>query len=117
MNSLTLEQFKHKKKLKDYLLSAEETERMTFPYENIEVHLLGSGYEHAYETLMPEQNRAKIKSKPEEPGYWSEYAKNFPHKTRAAAAVAFEMEERGAEGVTAEIRAVLDKVVSLARGA
>ena len=108
---------KDRKKLKNHLRSAEETDRMAFPYENIEVHLLGNGYEHVYKTLMPEQNRAKVKSKPEEPDYWSEYAKNFLHKTRAAAAVAIEMEERGAAGVTAEMRDVLDKVVSLARGA
>ena len=68
---------------------------------------------------MPEQNRARIESKPDDPEYWSEYAGNFPskYKTRAAAAVAIEMEERAAAGVTAEIRDVLDKVVSLARGA
>ena len=108
---------KDRKKLKNHLRSTKEAERMIFPYENIEVHLLGNGYKHVYEKLMSKQNRAKIKSKPEETGYWSEYAKNFPHKTRAAAAVAIEMEERGTDGVTAEIRDVLDKVVSLARGA
>ena len=106
-------------KLKDHLRPAEEAERMAFPYENIEIHLLSNGYEHVYETFMPEQNRARIKSKPGDPDYWSEYAGNFPskYKTRAAAAVAIEMEGRGAAGVTAEIRDALDKVVSLARGA
>ena len=110
---------KDRKKLKDHLRPAEEAERMAFPYENIEIHLLGNGYEHVYETFMPEQNRARIESKPDDPNYWSEYAGYFPskYKTRAAAAVAIEMEERGAAGVTAEIRDVLDKVVSLARGA
>ena len=105
--------------LKTHLRSAEEVERAVFPYENIEIHLLGNGYEHVYETFMPEQNRVKIESKPGEPGYWREYAGNLPvrSKTRAAAAVALEMEERGAGGVSAEIRAVLDKVASLARGA
>ena len=92
---------------------------MVFPYENIEIHLLGNGYEDVYETFMPEQNRARIKSKPDEPGHWGEYAGYFPskYKTRAAAAVAIEMEGRGADGITAEIRAVLDKVVLLAQGA
>ena len=105
--------------LKTHLRSAEEVKRAVFPYENIEIHLLGNGYEHVYETFMPEQNRVKIESKPGEPGYWREYAGNLParSKTRAAAAVALEMEERGAGGVSAEIRAVLDKVASLARGA
>ena len=106
-------------KLKDHLRSTEEEDRMAFPYENIEIHLLGNGYEHVYETFMPEQNRAKIESDPGELGYWSQYARHLPKgsKTRAAAAVAIEMEERGAAGVSAEIRAVLDGVVSLARGA
>ena len=105
--------------LRDHLRSAEEAKRVIFPYENIEIHLLGNGYEHVYETFMPEQNRARVESKPGEPDYWREYAGNLPtrSKTRAAAAVAIEMEERGAGGVSAEIRAVLDKVVSLARGA
>ena len=110
---------KDRDKLKNHLRSAEETDRMAFPYENIEVHLLGNGYEDVYDMFMPKQNKARIKSNADEPGYWSEYAGNLPgrSKTRAAAAVAIEMEKRGAGGVTAEIRAVLDKVVSLARGA
>ena len=105
--------------LKAHLRSAEEAKRTVFPYENIEIHLLDNGYEYVYESFMPEQNRAKVESEPGEPDYWREYAGHLPgrSKTRAAAAVAIEMEERGAEGVTAEIRDVLDKVVSLARGA
>ena len=106
--------------LKDHLRSAEEAKRAVFPYENIEIHLLSNGYEHVYETFMPGQNRARVESKPGESDYWREYARNFPKKMskpRAAAAVAIEMEERGAAGVSAEIRAVLDGVVSLARGA
>ena len=106
-------------RLKDYLRSAEEADRMVFPYEDIEIHLLGNGYEHVYETFMPEQNRTRIESEPGEPDYWKEYAGHFPnrYKTRAAAAVAIEMEDRGADGVTAEIRAVLDSLISLVRGA
>ena len=106
-------------RLKDHLRSSEEADRVIFPYENIEIHLLGNGYEHVYETFMPEQNRTKVESEPGEPDYWKKYARHLPRrsKTRAAAAVAIEMEERGADGITAEIRAVLDKVVSLARGA
>ena len=104
---------------KDHLRSAEEADRMVFPYENIEIHLLGNGYEHVYETFMPEQNRAKVESEPGESDYWKEYARHLPRrsKTRAAAAVAAEMEERGADGVTVEIRAVLDRLISLVRGA
>ena len=105
--------------LKAHLQSAKEAKRVIFPYENIEIHLLGNGYEHIYETFMPEQNRAKVKSQPGDPAYWREYAGNLPtrSKTRAAAAVAVEIEGHGADGITAEIRAVLDEVVSLARGA
>lgn len=108
---------KTKIKLKAHLRSTGEARRAVFPYENIEIHLLNSGYEHVYEAFMPEQNRAKIEGEPGEPDYWREYAGHLKYKTRAAAAVAIEMEERGADGVTAEIHAVLDKVVSLARGA
>ena len=57
---------KDRKKLKDHLRPAEEAERMAFPYENIEIHLLGNGYEHVYETFMPEQSRARIESKPDD---------------------------------------------------
>lgn len=68
---------------------------------------------------MPEQNRTGIDGAPGDPGYWSRYAKALPGraKTRAAAAVAAEMEQRGDGGVTAEISDVLERVVSLARGA
>ena len=106
-------------RLRDHLRSAKEADRMAFPYENIEIHLLGNGYENVYETFMPEQNRARIERGQDEPDYWRWYARNLPnkYKTRAAAAVAIEMEERGADGVSVEIRAVLDKVVSFVRGA
>ena len=106
-------------RLRDHLRSAKEADRMAFPYENIEIHLLGNGYENVYETFMPEQNRARIEVDPGKSDYWRQYAEKFPrkYKTRAAAAVAIEMEERGADGVSAEIRAVLDKVVSFVRGA
>ena len=94
-------------------------DRMILPYENIEIHLLSNGYGDVYNAYMPVQNRNKIGKRPGETDYWTEYAKNFPGKakTRAAAAVAVEMEGRGEDGVTAEIRDVLNRVVSLARGA
>ncbi len=68
---------------------------------------------------MPQQKRARIEGTPGNPGYWSSYARALPRKakTRAAAAVAAEMEQRGEGGVTAEIGTVLERVVSLARGA
>ena len=60
-----------------------------------------------------------IGKQPGETNYWIEYAGKFPRgaKTRAAAAVAVEMENRGEDAVTEEIRAVLYRAVSLARDA
>ena len=99
--------------------TASEADRLIFPYINIEIHLLGNGYEEVYAPYMPNQNLSKIKKQPSDPDYWTEYAKNLPGKakTHAAADVAVEMENRGAEGVTEEIRNILDKVISLAGGA
>lgn len=99
--------------------TASETDRLIFPYINIEIHLLGNGYEEVYAPYMPNQNLSKIKKQPSDPDYWTEYAKNLPGKakTHAAADVAVEMENRRAEGVTEEIRNILDKVISLAGGA
>ena len=107
-----------KRALRGHMGSAEEKDRMMFPYENIEIHLLQNGYENVYERFMPEQNRAKMETSPGDPGYAREYAERVKnYKTRAAAAVAVAMEERGEDGVTAEIRDVLNRAVSLARGA
>ena len=92
--------------------------RVVLPYDNIEVHLLENGYEDIYARFMLEQNRAKIKTPPDDPAYWREYAKFLKkNKTRAAAAVAAEMEERGEAGVSKAMQAVIEEVVSLARGA
>ena len=99
--------------------TASEADRLIFPYINIEIHLLGNGYEEVYAPYMPNQNLSKIKKQPNDPDYWTEYAKNLPGKakTHAAADVAVEMENRRAEGVTEEISGILDKVISLAGGA
>ena len=99
--------------------TASEADRLIFPYINIEIHLLGNGYEEVYAPYMPNQTLSKIKKQPSDPDYWTEYAKHLPPraKTHAAADVAVEMENRGAEGVPEEIRNILDKVISLAGGA
>ena len=81
---------KDKPKLEKNLGSAEEVDRFVFPYPDIEQHLKANDYADVYN-----QHRKK-------------------HKTRAAAAVAIEMERRGKTGVTSEICDVLHKVVSLA---
>ena len=103
-------------KLKENLAGADETHRFTFPYRNIEVHLLRNRYGDFYKKRMPQQNLKKITAARGDPEYWVEYAARLPTraKTRAAAEVAVEMENRGKKGVTPEIRSVLEKVVSLA---
>ena len=82
---------KDEPKLKQNLGGAAEADRFVFPYPDIEQHLKANGYSDVYQRYRKKQ------------------------KTRAAADVAIEMERRGKAGVTSEIRAALDKVVSLAR--
>ena len=78
-------------RLRENLAGAAERDRLVFPYPDMEQHLKVNGYAKVYQRHRKNQ------------------------KTRAAADVAFEMEALGEAGVTAEIRAVLQKVVSLAR--
>lgn len=78
-------------KLKQNLGGSEEADRFVFPYPDIEQHLKANGYANVYQRYRTRQ------------------------KTRAAADVAIEMEGRGKAGVTSEIQAALEKVVSLAR--
>jgi len=100
------------------LESAFETDRVVFPYVDIETHLLSNGYDPIYREYMPEQNLKKITLPRSHPEFWQEYARHIPRraKTRAAADVAAELERRGADGVTPEIRSILVKVISLSRG-
>ena len=106
-------------KVLENLGSASAEDRVVFPYPDIETHLLTNGYDDIYQRFMPVQNLAKIQKQPDDPDYWSEYASNLPSraKTRAAAEVAVELERRGEQGVTLEIRDVVDRVISLAGGA
>ena len=105
-------------KLRMNLDSAEEVDRFVFPYPNTEVNLLRNGYIDVYRNYMPQQNLRQIAKAPRDPGYWVQYATKLPkrNKTRAAAEVAVEMEDRGSAGVPAEIRDVLKKVVGLSQG-
>lgn len=98
--------------------SALALDRMVLPYRNVETHLLENGFASVYAPFMPEKNLKKVTRREGDSGYWSEYADNLPNraKTRAAAAVAEEFERSGSGAVTAEIKRVLDKVVSLAGG-
>lgn len=95
---------------------AKEADRISFPYSNAEIHLLNNGYDTMYAPLMPAQNLQRVKKAVSDPGYWEDYASHLPSKakTRGAASTAAEMERRGIAGVTAEIKAVLTKVISLA---
>jgi putative ATP-dependent endonuclease of OLD family len=105
-------------KVRANLGSAGEQDRLTFPYVNIETHLLANGYDGVYSKHMPRQNLLKINSRPGDNDYWKDYAANLPRraKTRAAADVAIELENRGEGGVTREIRDVLTRAVSIVRG-
>ncbi len=105
-------------KLRDLFSGAMETDRIFFPYRNIEINLLQNGFNGFYERYMPPQNLKKIEKKSGEPGYWLEYYKNLPGhaKTRAAADIAVELEDSDSGSVTPEIRSVIQKVVSLVRG-
>lgn len=109
---------KEERRLRRYLDGADAADRFVFPYPKIEVLLLRNGYETCYSAHMPEQNLKKLTKQPGDSGYWQEYAANFPKqgKTKAAADVAIEMEDPGGAGVPPEIRAVLEKAASLARG-
>ena len=111
-------QTKEERRLKEHLAGAKTADRFVFPYPDIEVHLLRNGYETVYSSHMPQQNLTKLTKQAGDPGYWEEYATHLPSqaKTRAAAAVAIEMEHRGSAGVTSEIHAVLERVVALAQG-
>jgi len=107
---------KYEATVKKNLDSATETERLSLPYPNIEIHLLNNGYDAMYAPHMPKQNLKKVKKTSGDPEYWEEYASHLPPqaKTRGAANVAMEMERRGAAGVTTELADVLEKVVALA---
>ncbi|HBL26248.1 MAG TPA: hypothetical protein DD490_05365 [Acidobacteria bacterium] len=99
-------------------LKTQPADRYALPYRNLETHLLESGFAGSYEPLMPSQNRAKIGKAPGEPGYWVEYADNLPPraKTRAAAAVAADIQARGKTCVTPALKAAVEKAVALAAG-
>ena len=108
----------YEQRVRDNLGGSPEADRLAIPYRNIEVHLLENGYEAIYRGHMPAQNLAKLTKQQGDADYWADYAEHLPDraKTRAAASVAVEMEARGAAAVTAEIRAVLQKIVALAGG-
>jgi putative ATP-dependent endonuclease of OLD family len=108
----------YEQRVRDNLAGSPEADRLVLPYRNIEIHLLENGYAAIYESHMPTQNLAKLTKQPGDADYWANYADHLPSKakTRAAANVAAEMEARGEPGVTAEFRAILEKIVALAGG-
>ena len=102
----------------DNLAGSAQEDRLAFPYECMEIHLLENGYEPIYRNFMPVQNLQRVTTDLNDAGYWRDYAKHLPGKakTRAAASIAVEMESSGTAGVTTTIRGILDKVVALATG-
>ena len=108
---------RHAANVRNHLGEKTEVDRFRQPYRNMEVHLLENGHDSIYQQYMPDQNRARLTTQPGDPDYWVDYANHLParNKTRAAADVAAHMEFQGAGAVTAEIHAVLKKVVTLAR--
>lgn len=98
--------------------NAPPQDRYVLPYRNAETHLLESGFDDVYRPLMPSQNLARVNRVPGDPDYWAEYASNLPAraKTRAAAAVANEIETRGPSSVTMQLKAAIEKVIALAAG-
>jgi len=107
-----------KREVEANLDGVSEADRLCLSYRNMETHLLENGYDAIYEQHMPEQNLQKLTKQPGDADYWVEYVVHLPRKakTRAAANVAVEMESKGAEGVTDEIREILEKVAALAGG-
>ena len=97
-------------------VSGADVDKLAFPYSNIEVNLLGHGYDAVYRNHMPTRNFQKLAKATGDPGYWEEYAAKLPNraKTRAASEVAVQIEARGTSGVSPEIRSVLEKAVALA---
>jgi len=83
---------KEEPRLRANLAGARESDRFAFPYPDMEEHLKANGYAEVYRRHRKGQ------------------------KTRAAAEIAIEMEGREEAGVTPEIRDVLEKALSLARG-
>lgn len=109
---------KYESAVKANLGTAAEQDRLTIPYRDPETHLLENGFDAVYAPLMPAQNLAKVETQAGGADYWAEYAGNLPSKakTRGGAAVALEMEARGAGSVTAVLKGVIEKAVALAKG-
>ena len=104
-----------KRDLHEFFNGDREEDRLVFPYENLEEHLAGNGFHEIYWNYIPNQKKREIQSTPKN---YKEIVQNFRKscKTNAANDVAVELEEEHGESkVTAEIRSVLEKTLSLAR--
>ena len=108
-------------KARESLDGSLEGDRIAVPYTSPEIHLLENGYEPIYRHHVSEKSLTQLDCQQGDPDFWPEYAKLVSKtrgaKTRAAAEVAVDMEARGADGVSDEIRAILEKAVALAGGA
>jgi putative ATP-dependent endonuclease of OLD family len=77
---------KYERKVKDNLGGAKESDRLSLPYVRLEVHLLNSGYDAIYAGHMPDQNLARVSTKPGDPTYWEDYAHELPPKAKTRGA-------------------------------
>ncbi len=107
---------KVEKKLLPIISDRDLNEKMEFPYPNIETNLLQHGYDQVYAQYVTDLRLPKKSS--DESGYWEEYAKSIPKrsKTKAAADVAVLMEDQGEAGVPPQIRFVLEKLRHISQG-
>jgi len=107
---------KVEKKLLPLIKDQDIDQKMAFPYPNIETNLLQNGYDKVYAHYLTDLSFTDPTS--DELGYWEEYAKKIPKrsKTKAAADVAVLMEDRGAEGVPPPIRQEIEKLREIAQG-
>ena len=98
------------RKLIHLFKGSKEAEKMTFPYPNRETNLLQNGFGDVYEVYM--SNHDRITTSIDDPEYWEDYAKHFPKRSKVKAAfnVGLELEARGKEFVSPQIRFVLDNV-------
>ena len=83
---------------------------------DLEVFLCNEGYGHIYEKNISPQKASNITSLKEDPDYWTQVTKaqGDNSKTRNAAEVVEEMEQRGTEGIPQQFREIIEFAFELA---
>ena len=108
---------KYEKKIKEQLNGVSETDRIVFPYKNVERFLCDTGFGSIYEMRMSSQ-KTKPTSAKGTTAYWDEVIKALPNSYSKPAAVldaVLEMKASPAR-VPKALRDVLEKAVALAGG-